>query len=98
MSTNRDEIEGTVRNVAGKAQEAFGNLTGDTKTQVEGAARQVAGRAQDAYGQARDVAQDATRQVGRMVEQQPVVSLLIAGVIGYALGLLTAGATDRRRW
>ncbi len=46
--------------------------------------------AQEAYGQAREVARSTAAQVGRGVEQQPVVALLIAGVIGYALGLLTA--------
>lgn len=99
---NMDEVEGTARNVAGKAQKAFGDVTGDTNTQLGGVARQVAGRAQDAYGDARDVAEDAARQVGRLVGEQPVLALLAAGAIGYALGLLTGSAMDRRsswrRW
>ncbi len=39
----------------------------------------------------------AAAQVGRGVEQQPIIALLIAGAIGYALGLLTAYAASDRR-
>jgi len=87
---DEDRFSGTVKQAAGKVQGAAGDLLGDSKTQAEGAAREIAGRAQDAYGQAKDVARGAAEQVGRGVEQQPVVALLIAGVIGYALGLLTS--------
>jgi uncharacterized protein YjbJ (UPF0337 family) len=87
---DEDRFGGTLKQAAGKVQGTAGDLLGDSKMQVEGAAREVAGRAQDAYGQAKDVARGAAEQVGRGVEQQPVVALLIAGVIGYALGLLTS--------
>ena len=86
---DEDRFGGTVRQAAGKVQGTAGDLLGDTKMQAEGAAREVAGRAQDAYGQAKDTARDAAASIGRGVEQQPVVALLVAGVIGYALGLLT---------
>lgn len=87
---NTDTFEGTAKTVAGKAQEGFGNLTGDDQHRAEGLARQAAGRVQDAYGEARDYAQHAGERVVRVVEQQPVTSLLIVGAIGYVLGLLTA--------
>ena len=97
-----DEIEGKARGAVGKAQKAFGDVTGDTATQAEGMARQVAGQAQDAYGEAKDAARGAAQQLGRAVEQQPLVSLLVAGAVGFALAALTLGATDRRssrrRW
>jgi ElaB/YqjD/DUF883 family membrane-anchored ribosome-binding protein len=57
----------------------------------------VAGRAQEAYGDAKDMTRSAAAQVGRGVEQQPIIALLIAGAIGYALGLLTAYAASDRR-
>ena len=41
MDENR--IAGTAKNIAGKAQESFGRVVGDAKTQVEGIANQVAG-------------------------------------------------------
>ena len=34
MDENR--VAGTVRNVGGKAEEGFGRVTGDSKTQAEG--------------------------------------------------------------
>ena len=99
---NMDEIEGKARDTVGKAQQAFGDVTGDTAHQAEGMARQVAGRAQDAYGEAKEAARGAAQQVGRVVERQPVLSLLVAGAVGYALAMLTLGAVDRRsswrRW
>ena len=87
---DENQVGGAVQQAAGKVQGAAGDILGDTRTQAEGAAREVAGMAQEAYGQAREVARSTAAQVGRGVEQQPVVALLIAGVIGYALGLLTA--------
>ncbi|RAI57580.1 CsbD family protein [Roseicella frigidaeris] len=97
---DKNEIEGAARNVAGKAQEAYGKFTDDAEHEAKGVARQVAGKAQEAYGDARDVARDAARQVGQVVEKQPVLSLLVAGAVGYALALLTLGVVDRgsRRW
>lgn len=87
---DEDRFGGTLKQAAGKVQGTAGDLLGDSKMQAEGAAREVAGRAQDAYGQVKDAARGAAEQVGRGVEQQPVVALLIAGVIGYALGLMTS--------
>jgi uncharacterized protein YjbJ (UPF0337 family) len=96
---DENQAGGAVRQAAGRAQGAAGEFLGDARTRVEGAARDVAGRAQEAYGDARDMARSAAAQVGRGVEQRPVIALLIAGAIGYALGLLTAyAASDRRRW
>lgn len=56
MSDN--QFEGTARNVGGKVESAFGNVTGDTKSKVEGKADQVAGQAQKAFGDAKDAASD----------------------------------------
>ena len=87
---DENQVGGAIQQAAGKVQGAAGDILGDTKTQVEGAAREVAGQAQRTYGQAKEVARSTAAQVGRGVEQQPAIALLIAGVIGYALGLLTA--------
>jgi uncharacterized protein YjbJ (UPF0337 family) len=86
MSENR--AEGAFQNVAGKAQDAVGGLTGDTKTQAEGKARQVFGKVQSAYGEAADQASDLAASASRSVEQQPLMALLISGVVGYMLGWL----------
>ena len=50
--------------------------------------RQVAGEAKNAYGEAVVQARDATQSVRRSVGQQPLVSLVIAGVVGYVLSLV----------
>jgi uncharacterized protein YjbJ (UPF0337 family) len=42
------------KNIAGKAQETFGQVVGEAKTQAEGLANQAKGAAQDLYGQARE--------------------------------------------
>jgi len=52
---------------------------------VEDKARQVAGDAHDAYGEAVVHARDAKRTLTQQVEQQPVISLLVAGGVAYAL-------------
>jgi uncharacterized protein YjbJ (UPF0337 family) len=98
---NSDNIEGAARGVIGKAQETFGEVTGNSSQRAEGAARQVAGQAQEIYGDVRKGAEVAASQVGHVVKEQPVVALLVAGVIGYALGVLTAGSVGgygRRHW
>ena len=48
-------------------------------------ARQLAGDAQDAYGGAVEQAREATQTLSQKVEQQPLISLLIAGGLAYAL-------------
>jgi hypothetical protein len=52
---------------------------------VEEKARQLAGDAQDAYAGAVVHAHEATQTLSEKVEQQPLVSLLIAGGLAYAL-------------
>ena len=56
MDENR--VEGTARNLGGKAQEGFGKVTGNARAQAEGLANPAAGAAQDLYGQAADTARE----------------------------------------
>ncbi|MDU7520192.1 MAG: CsbD family protein [Roseomonas mucosa] len=56
---DENKIEGTARNLGGKAEEATGKLTGDAKTQAEGKADQFSGKAQKTYGDAKEAASDA---------------------------------------
>lgn len=48
-------------------------------------ARQIAGDAQHACGDAVQQAREATRTLSNQVERQPLISLLVAGGIAYAL-------------
>jgi uncharacterized protein YjbJ (UPF0337 family) len=74
-----DRIQGTAREFGGRAQEAVGNLTGDTRTQAQGLYNQASGQAQQAAGQVSD-----------LIKAQPIVATLIAAGVGYLLGRLTS--------
>ncbi len=96
---NEDRVAGTVRNLGGKAQEGFGRVTGDAKTQVEGVVNQAVGAAQDLYGQAKDTAVDAAETVKKtaldaedyvrhFIEKRPYTTALAALCLGWAIAHL----------
>jgi uncharacterized protein YjbJ (UPF0337 family) len=88
MDENR--LEGSVREVGGKAQEGVGRATGDTKSKVEGAMNQAAGSAQNLYGQAADAlrqnAPPLEAWLRNKIETQPYTTALAALGIGWLLG------------
>jgi uncharacterized protein YjbJ (UPF0337 family) len=77
MDENR--VEGVVRDIGGKLQDAAGGLTGDTATQVRGKFNQAAGQAQQAYG-------DTLDEVTEFTKDQPLVALVTAMGVGVILG------------
>jgi uncharacterized protein YjbJ (UPF0337 family) len=77
------QVEGTIRNVAGKAEEAVGSMTGDSNTELRGKARQVAGQAQSAMG-------DAMETVRDIATDQPLMAVLLAAGVGLIAGMLIA--------
>jgi uncharacterized protein YjbJ (UPF0337 family) len=98
---DQHRVAGTARNVGGQAQEGFGRVVGDAKTEVEGIANQVKGTAQDLYGQARDgasqIADDTVAAARRTassfesilrdtIENQPYTAVFVALGIGWLLG------------
>jgi len=87
---NEDRISGTARNLGGKAEEGFGRVTGDAKTQIQGKLDQAAGTAQDLYGQAADAAIDTVTTFDKWlrttIETQPYTTALVALGIGWLLG------------
>jgi uncharacterized protein YjbJ (UPF0337 family) len=56
---NKHQIEGSVKDVAGKIQQKVGQATGNTKLQVKGVAKQIEGRVEKGVG---DVEQALDRQ------------------------------------
>lgn len=56
---DKDRIEGAGKQAKGAVKDAFGKVTGDTKTQVEGKIDKAEGKAQSAYGGAKDKAREA---------------------------------------
>jgi uncharacterized protein YjbJ (UPF0337 family) len=112
---DKDRIAGSAKDWAGKAEGAVGDITGDTDTQAAGRVREAAGKVQNLYGQAKDVARDAAdsasdfakravagegpEALAKVVQDNPLGSLLTAGVIGFGLALLLRSpAPRRRRW
>ena len=94
---NEDRVIGTARNLGGQAQEGFGRVTGDAKTQAEGVINQAAGAVQDLYGQAKESAADAADAVRRgakdaedivrdTIEQRPYTTALVALCVGWLIG------------
>lgn len=55
---NTDQIKGTVKDIAGKAQRKVGEAIGSTEQQVKGAVKQAEGKAQKAVGDAKEVFKD----------------------------------------
>jgi uncharacterized protein YjbJ (UPF0337 family) len=88
MDENR--IEGGVREFAGKAQGAAGDLLGDTKTSTDGRIREAAGQAQQVYGQAADQVRGLAEELTDRIHETPLLAVLGAVGLGYLIGRLTA--------
>ena len=58
---NTDQVEGAVKEVAGKVQQKTGELIDSPEQQVKGAAKQVEGNVQKNYGDAKEAVKDATK-------------------------------------
>ena len=80
---NDDQVEGGLKNMAGKVQDAAGGLLGDTKTQASGKLREAAGQAQSAYG-------DVVEDVKAYAVENPMNALLGAMGLGVILGIIIA--------
>ena len=90
MDENR--IKGAATNIGGKAKDAVGGLTGDTKTQAEGKLDQATGQLQNSLGSAKDAAREGATTIGAGIDsfmsEKPMASLLIAVGVGYVLARL----------
>jgi uncharacterized protein YjbJ (UPF0337 family) len=76
-----DQAKGTVKEVVGKAQDAFGGAAGEAATQFEGKVRQAAGKLQKSYGGAAEGLRDA-------VISNPVAALAVVAGVGFVLGAM----------
>jgi uncharacterized protein YjbJ (UPF0337 family) len=59
---NKDQVKGTLKDAAGKVQQATGKVIGSNEQQLKGVKKQVEGRTQKAVGDVKEVVQDATRK------------------------------------
>lgn len=81
-------IKDRAASVAGEIEDAVGALAGDAKTQVEALASQANATAEHVYDEARDQVRGAAASVATSVQQQPLIALLVAGLIGCIAGYL----------
>jgi len=107
-----DRMAGAAKSTFGKAEKAAGGALGDTRTQAEGAAKEAQGVVQNTIGQVKDAARDAADVASSaaesaygagadMVAERPASALLIAGMVGFALGVVFARSSQpprRPRW
>lgn len=52
-------VEGKLKQAEGKAQDALGDVTGNTDDDAAGKSKQVEGKVQEEYGKAKDALRDA---------------------------------------
>jgi uncharacterized protein YjbJ (UPF0337 family) len=60
MSTNKDQVEGTLRDIGGKIQEEAGKLVGSRDQEAEGLKNQAKGKLQKGIGDLKEVISDRT--------------------------------------
>ena len=56
---NKDQVEGKVKDVAGRVERQAGEWTGNKEAEARGAAKQVEGKVQGAWGDVKDAGQKA---------------------------------------
>jgi uncharacterized protein YjbJ (UPF0337 family) len=56
---NKDQVKGSVKDVAGKAQQKVGELTGSEKQQIKGLKNQAEGKVQKGFGDVKEAIDDA---------------------------------------
>lgn len=76
-----EQAQGTVNEIAGKVQGAFGRATNDTAHELEGQARETMGKAQQVYGEALD-------HVRESAVKNPLGTIAVAAGVGLLVGLL----------
>jgi uncharacterized protein YjbJ (UPF0337 family) len=79
----RTEAEGRARETMGTAQNVYGQAK-DAAREVSDAA---AGYAKQAYENSGDTFRDGSEAIAKKVQENPFGSILIAGVVGFALAL-----------
>jgi uncharacterized protein YjbJ (UPF0337 family) len=59
---NKNQIEGNLKEVAGKVQQRIGKATGNSNQQVKGVAKQIEGKTQKGLGYVEHALKTATRK------------------------------------
>ena len=56
---NKDQVEGKIKDVAGRVERQAGEWTGSKEAEVRGTAKQAEGKVQQAWGDVKDAGQKA---------------------------------------
>jgi len=59
---NKNQVKGTVKDVAGKVQEETGKLVGNKEQQAKGLLKQVEGKAEKKLGDVKEIVKDSARK------------------------------------
>ncbi len=78
---NKDQVKGTIDEVAGAAKRKAGELTGNTQLQVEGMVQQVKGKVENTWGKAKDVVRTANEEAAVQHETRIEVELETAAKV-----------------
>ena len=58
---NKNQIKGTAKKIAGKAQDEAGKLVGSKEQQVKGLSKRIAGKVQKTFGDTKEISQNASK-------------------------------------
>jgi len=61
---NKNQIEGSVKDVAGKVQQKIGEVTGNANQQVKGVVKQIEGKVQKGVGDVEQAVDDSAKRSG----------------------------------
>jgi uncharacterized protein YjbJ (UPF0337 family) len=95
---NEDRMTGSVKNLAGQAEAAYGRAAGDVRHELQGKARQAEGAVEELYGQVKDQAARAAETIddgmsraddflGDLIERRSYTAAAVALGIGFLIGL-----------
>ena len=85
-----DDVEGRARRAQGAAEEHYVRAERSVRHAVD----EASDYAEDAYERGGHYLRRGTREVGHQVAEYPLASLLIAGFVGFGLGLLVNAKRD----
>jgi uncharacterized protein YjbJ (UPF0337 family) len=69
---DKNRVQGTIDDAAGRAKRQVGEWTGNTKAQVEGAAQQIKGKTEKVVGNVKDALRDAHHDAEKEHKQDTV--------------------------
>ena len=89
--TTETKAEGLLDEAKGKVKDSLGGLTGDAKLQAEGKFDQLSGMAQQDFADLYDEGETKLEAATAFVQDRPLISLVIATVVGMIVGGLMFG-------